>query len=486
MLTIMAKKELSNAQLEEIYLRCKADKNHIKSLDKRTTDALGAFIRKRGLKKHADQHACISWINWPQETMQRAYLIAANGYIARSIREYELDGADAAEVAIIRKFLMNKLAFNADKHVTEGIAPTDSREKIRAELSFAVTEGPCPEVNLVAARDAIRNAKNTLSLAVTSVNTLPDKIRKVAAIVMKQPKTVASQSLLSELSGMITDSEQKAAVIDRRIAELSLDEARLSCAITRDVPAELLELIPPQDNVHGFNRYCADNWGIIKDLTRRIYETPGYLDATVFFHGATKTREDADKLLMRIKDQLPYETAIFSDQGPMLIAPDLEDDQLKMKYIDSGDVFSKILDRAEQDNKIVGKITGKKMTMSRKKMIIDEFKKDPKKVVTTRKSRKEGKKVDVSGLNTYAESAKGWVSNLSGPTIDLDDEQEIIDEVLASDEFVEEVVEETVYGTAVDVAPIAIMGMNAEGGFEKVDVAFDIPAEYTIEANMKR
>lgn len=478
----MAKKELSNAQLEELYLRLKEDKNLVKTLDQKTANALGSFIRKRGLKKKPDQFACISWINWAQESMQRAYLLAANGYISRSIREYELDGADAGEVAIIKKFFENKLGFNADKHVTEGIAPTDSREKVRADLGFAKAEGPCPEVNLVAARDAIRNAKNTLKLASESVKTIPDKIREVAAAILKGPKTFTTQTVLAALSRSITEAEQKAAVIDRRIAELNIDEARLSCAISRDVPAELLELIPPQDNVHGFNRYCADNWGIIKDITRRVYETPGYLDATIFFHGAASTHEAADKLLMRLREQLPYETAIFADNAPTLIAPDLEDDQMKMKYIDQSDVFTKILDRAEQDNKIVSKITGKKMVNSRKKIIIDEFKKNPKKVATTRKARKEGKKVDVSGLNNYADSAKGWVSNLTGPTIDLDDEQEIIDDVLNSDEFADEVV----YGDAVDVAPIAIMGMNSEGKFEKVDVAFDIPAEYTIEGNLNK
>jgi hypothetical protein len=500
----MAKKELSNAQLEEIYLRVKEDKNFVKTLDQKTVNALMTFIRKRGLKSKAEQFACISWINWAQESMQRAYLLAANGYIARSIREYELDGADAAEVAVIRKFLGSKLGFNADKHVTEGIAANDSREKIRNELGFAINEGPSESFNPIAARDAIRNARNTLKLAAESTAKIPDQIRTVAATILKSPKTVASQSVLRELSQAITDAEQRSAVINRRIAELTADEARLSCAITRDVPAELLELIPPQDNVHGFNRYCADNWGMIKDITRRVYETPGYLDATIFFHGAAKSREDADKLLIRLRDQLPYETAIFADNGPTLIAPDLEDDQLKMKYVDQGDVFTKILDRAEQDNKIASKITGKKMVTSRKKIVIDEFKKNPKKLADARKSRSEGKKIDVSGLNGYAESAKGWVSNLSGPSVTLDDEQEIIDEVLRDETFVEtstvetvetvetpavetvETDDEIVYGDAVDCAPIGVFGMNAEGKLEKIDVAFDIPAEYTIEGNMKK
>lgn len=472
----MAKKELTNAELEALYEKYRADKKFVKSLDAKTTVALANFIKKRGLKEKADQYACISWINWPEETMQRAYLLAANGYIARSIREYELDGGDAGKLAIIKEFFQTKLGFNADKHVTEGISKEETAEKIRADLGFATAEGPCTEVNLIAARDAIRSAKNTLKLASESTSKIQDLI--VAAtkavgglppLVQKSKTTVAA---LSELSSILSSAEQREAVINRRIDELARDEARLSCAISENVTDDLLKMIPPQDNVHGFNRYVADNWGSIKEITRRVYEVPGYMDATLFFHGAAKTLEDAQKFMMKLRGQLPYGAAIFTDQGPTLIAPDLEDEQMKLRYIDKNDVFSKILDRAEADNKIVEKITQKKVVASRKKIIIDEFKKNPKKLEEVRKRRQAGEKVDVSGLNAYAKDAGGWVNGYTGPSVTIDDEQEIIDEII--------------YGDAVDVAPIAIMGMNSEGNFEKIDVAMDIPAEYTIEDTLAK
>lgn len=477
----MTKKELSVEYLEDLYVRAKADPKLIKSLDADTVTSLLSFIKKRGLKAKADQYACISWINWQEEAMQRAYLLAANGYISRSIREYELDGADASEVATLKKFFVGKLGFNADKHVTEGIAPTETKEGLRAELGFAAAEGPSSEVNLIASRDAIRSARNTLKVAAESTAGITDVIRSVAEVISRLPASVQKSttivSAINDLSLRLDDADKKSAVITRRINELSGDEARLSCAITQDVTADLLNMIPPQDNVHGFNRYCSDNWGSIKELTRRVYEVPGYMDATLFFHGATNTADDADKFLMRIRGQLPYGAAIFADNGPTLIAPDLENDQLKMKYIDQGDVFTKILDRAEKDQKIVEKITGKKTRDSRKKIIIDEFKKNPRKLSEVRKQRKEGKKVDASGLNTYASEASGWVSGYKGPSVTIDDEQEIIDEVLAEGGIEDDIV----YGDADGVAPIGIMGMNAAGEFEKVDVALEIPSEYAIE-----
>lgn len=478
----MTKKELSAAHLEDLYYRVKADPKLIKSLDVDSVTSLLSFIKKLGLKAKAEQYACISWINWQEEAMQRAYLLAANGYISRSIREYELDGADAAEVATLRKFFSDKLGFNADKHVTEGIAPTETKDSIRRELGFAVAEGPCETVNLIAARDAIRSAKNTLKVAVESTSTLEKLIRSIAETISRLPAQLQKSTItaVDELSVQLKLAEQKGAVITRRLDELAQSEARLSCAITQDVTADLLNVIPPQDNVHGFNRYCADNWGSIKEITRRVYEVPGYLDATIYFHGATRTAEEADKFLMRIRSQLPYGAAIIADNGPTLIAPDLENEQMKMKYIDQGDVFTKILDRAEQDQKIVEKITGKKTRDSRKKIIVDEFKKNPRKLSEVRQQRKAGKKVDASGLNAYAADATGWVNGYKGPSVSLDDEQEIIDEVLGTME------DDTIYGYADGVAPIGIMGMNAAGEFEKIDVALDIPEEYAIEDTLAK
>lgn len=330
----MTKKELSVEYLEDLYVRAKADPKLIKSLDADTVTSLLSFIKKRGLKAHPDQYACISWINWPEETMQRAYLIAANGYISRSIREYELDGADEAEVATLKRFFVKKLGFNADRHVTEGIAQTETKEGLRSELGFGVSEGPSTEVNLIAARDAIRSARNTIKLA--SESNLEGLVRSIATTISRLPSATQKslEPVIDELTVQLNSAEQKSAVLARRINELNADEARLSCAISQDVTADLLNVIPPQDNVHGFNRYCADNWGSIKEITRRVYEVPGYMDATLFFHGATNTAEEADKFLMRIRGQLPYGAAIFADNGPTLIAPDLENDQLRLKYID--------------------------------------------------------------------------------------------------------------------------------------------------------
>lgn len=455
----MSKKELSREQIEDLIVKAKVDPHITKQWPDNVAIQVYAYMRKRGLLPENTTYGVISYINWKDELMQRFYLLAVNAYIGRSIKELELnESMPAEEIAVVKKFFNEKLCFNAYKHVEEGLEPGVTREEIVKSLGFQLNNGYPTGFSdslteeqrgvLSSARDSIRAARNAVK----------------------------------ECQRVISNTSAHYDVLTRRLADIDAMNSKLSNLLgdNSERVLEMLNHIPPVDNIHYFNRFCSDNWSVLRELTSKTFNVPKDMELTLWFHGASNTESGARTLLKQIHNQCTFGAIIIGNKAPALIAPDLEPEEATVRFDASNDLINKIIDRAEKDQKIVEKITKKKIRSGRKKAILDEFKKDPNKREKTKTDRKQGVKTDVTGLREYARSV-GKFRPGNDTTIDSDEEQEIVDEVLKETE--EDNSGDNVCSVdAEDCKPIAVFGMNSEGKFDKVDVHFQIPDSMSFEA----
>jgi len=445
----MTKKELSNEQLEELIELASVDASVATTWSDTTSAQVLSYMRKRGVMHKSNQWACITHINWPEALMQRFYLLAANAYIDRAVKEYRMSGQPDEECRIIEKFFREKLCFNADKHVTDSFdhdveANVSIRKQVITDLGFAETNSlPAESAEaltkeqkslLTAARDSIRSAKN----------------------------------VAVRVKGMTSDSSIRD-VLQRRVVDLETSNARISNILGDESRAVLdaLNVVPPVDNVHYFNRYCSDNYNALRKMTSLVYNVPDDMETTIWFHGASDTLSGAERFLEKIHKQCTYGANIIGNGAPTLIAPDLCTKETERKYGSNTDIMSSILDRAEQDQKVIQKITKKKQRDNRKKIILDDFKKNPQKKTQAMTARSQGKQVP-SSLGEYSRLA-GQFRPGNDNDIGSDDENEIIDEIIQSEN-----------------KPIRILGMHGDGTFGSVEAVFDIPDEFALEGTASK
>lgn len=449
----MTKKELTNERIEELIVAARADPSVVNTWTDDVAVTVMSYMRKRGIIQKSDQWACISFINWPESLMQRFYLVAVNAYIARALREYRIGGAPESDCMAVEKFFAEKLKFNAEKHVLDGLDKKMSREDLIADLGFSVespglNNGSINNTNiltkeqvslLTAARDSVRSAKNVAEL----------------------------------VRNTVTDSGRKD-VLTRRIDALEVSNARLTNILGSDALNDALENIPPVDNIHYFNRFCSDNYASLRKLTSTVYNVPEDMETTVWFHGAASSISEIERFQGKIYKECSYGAYILGNGAPTLIAPDLIPEEANRKY-GNIDVMNDILDRAERDQNIAQKITKKKAKDTRKKVILDDFKNNPKKRQAAINARKNGTKFDASGITSYNRAAASFRPG-NDADIDSDEEQEIIDDIIAEETSTE------VQGVQEGNKPIRILGTDASGNFGEVECTFDIPDEYSFEA----
>lgn len=461
----MTKKELTNERIEDLIVAASNDPSIVNTWTDDVAVTVMSYMRKRGIIQKSDQWACISYINWAESLMQRFYLIAVNAYIARSLREYRIGGASEADCMAVEKFFAEKLKFNAEKHVLDGLDPKLSREKLVNDLGFdfaAANNEHSAETGvltkeqvslLTAARDSIRSAKNVAEL----------------------------------VRSTISDSGRKD-VLTRRIDALELSNARITNILGSDALNDALENIPPIDNVHYFNRFCSDNYAGLRKLTSAVYNVPEDMETTVWFHGAANSLAEIERFQGKIYKECSYGAYILGNGAPTLIAPDLVPEEANRKY-GNIDVMNDILDRAERDQNIAQKITKKKAKDTRKKVILDDFKKNPNKKAAAIRARKANAKFDASGITSYNRAAASFRPG-NDADVDSDEEQEIIDEIIGAggNEVNEtESTEEGINnGTQEGNKPIRILGTDASGSFGAVECTFDIPDEYSFEASASK
>lgn len=461
----MTKKELTNERIEDLIVAASNDPSIVNTWTDDVAVTVMSYMRKRGIIQKSDQWACISYINWAESLMQRFYLVAVNAYIARSLREYRIGGAPEADCMAIEKFFAEKLKFNAEKHVLDGLDKKMSRETLVGNLGFdsraANNEYSNASANateltkeqtslLTAARDSVRSAKNVAEL----------------------------------IRSNISDSGRKD-VMTRRIADLELSNARLTNILGSDALNDALENIPPIDNVHYFNRFCSDNYAGLRKLTSAIYNVPEDMETTIWFHGAANSLAEIERFQGKIYKECSYGAYILGNGAPTLIAPDLVPEEANRKY-GNIDVMNDILDRAERDQNIAQKITKKKAKDTRKKVILDDFKKHPNKKAAAIKARKANAKFDASGITSYNRAAASFRPG-NDADIDSDEEQELIDEIIGA-EGVNEVEDNEGISEGVQEGnkPIRIIGTDASGSFGAVECTFDIPDEYSFEASASK
>lgn len=444
----MTKKELTKERIEELIIAARVDPSIVNTWTDDVAVTVMSYMRKRGIIQKSDQWACISFINWPEMLMQRFYLVAVNAYIARAVREYRIGGAPEADCIAVEKFFAEKLKFNAEKHVLDGLDKNKTKEQIVNELGFGpnntVTDEETNSLTkeqvslLTAARDSVRSAKNIAEL----------------------------------VRGTTTDSGRRD-VLTRRIDALEVSNARLTNILGGHGLDDALENIPPVDNVHYFNRFCSDNYASIRKLTSVVYDVPEDMETTLWFHGAAGSLGDIERFQAKIYKECNYGAYIVGNGAPTLIAPDLIPEEANRKY-GNIDVMNDILDRAERDQNIAQRITKKKARDTRKKVILDDFRKNPKKRQAALAAKNAGKKFDSSDITTYNKASASFRPGNTGD-IDSDDEQEIIDEIIGS-ETPEEIVDES-------NKPIRILGTDSDGNFGEVECKFNIPDEYSFEAS---
>jgi len=457
----MTKKELTNAEIEELIERADENPDIVKTWSDKTSVKVYSYLRKRGIAQKSSQYACMTFINWPESLMQRFYLVAANAYIDRAITEHRMNGAPEAECEVIENFFRKKLCFNGAKHVMDGLDEGTTREKIIEELGISASSdisGEAPQQLtkeqkslLTATRDSIRSAKNIIELVI----------------------------------GQISNDTSRRDVLKRRLEELQLANARISNMLgdtSRDV-LKALDCLPPVDNVHYFNRFCSDNYEHIRKLTSLAYNVPDDMETSIWFHGAADTLPKIEKFQKDIHKQCSLGAFILGNAGVTHIAPDLEPQESERKYGSNTDVISSMIDAAEKSQNIVEKIVKKNIKDSRKKVILDDFKKSPSMRKKAVMARKAGKKFDATGISNYTRLAGAFRPH-NMADLDSDDEQEIVDELIAEnkDEFVDTQEEEIDEGTK----PIRVLGIGADGQFGEVDVKFDIPDEFAFEASAAR
>lgn len=465
----MAKRELTNKELDELAEKIFARPELVKELSEDTLLQFNRFRRTRGFIKPT-QWACLSFINWEERLMQRLYLTAANGYIFRALEDYRKD-IDASspeaiqermnECIIIEKFLNDKLFYNPDKHVRSSAEDIDKEELIEniltasgRELSKSSTDAEqvssVPHsVNIKVAYDAIRNASNVLKTVTKSLEPVNKDDPNDPMILFKE----------------------KHDVLTRRLHDLNVSGARIAASMKpelRETLKGLLDHAPPDDNVHFFDRYISENFADLKEITSAIFNVPKDMGASIWFHGATGSLAETEKFMQKIHKELAYGAVIASNGGLVGLAPDLEQQDVIRQY-NNVDVMTNILDRAEEDQKIISKITKKKARRARKKAILDDFKKSgvPKNIK------------DPLGLKEYLHGATQFRDiNGSSTLITEEDNEEIVKEVLAEQGV-------TLEDTQEDdgMSTFRVMGMDSSGNFGEVDIRCHVPDEYAMEAN---
>lgn len=450
------KKELTNQELEDLIEAASVDANITKTWNNSTAVAVKSYMRKRGVLQKSDTWAAFSFINWSEHLMTRFYLLAVNAYIGRAIKEEELDGKmSLQELEAVKKFFGERLCFNAYKHVSEGLDVDISKEDLRKELGFGADDRSTvsdltkdQRSTLTMTRDSIRSARNTLEL---SLEQIPKK-------------------------------GPQADVLKRRIKELNEQAAKINNLLGSSdrVTLDALENVPPMDNVHGFNKFCADNWSNLRHITKRVYNVPGDMEVTLWFHGAANSLEKIMKFQEKINKECTFGAEIIGNGAPTLIAPDLIPEQANEKFNSSDysrDIISKYIDRAEEDNKIVHKIIDKKVRTGRKKIVIDDFKKNPEKLKKALAIKRAGKKQEtVSGVNEYNRLVTSFRPG-NNDILSEEQEREIIDEVLESNEL-----DDLKRSLPEDeCVPIRILGQTASGEFGEIEQRFAIPDEMSVE-----
>lgn len=463
----MAKKELTNQQLEDLIEEAVINPSITNNWSLETSVAVRSYMRKRGVLQKSDTWASFSIINWPERVMTRFYLLAVNAYIGRAIKEFELDGGSSQDLKILNDFFTDRLCFNAYKHVREGLDKDISKESLREELSFAKNDRVSSEESdsltkeqksiLAGTRDSIRSAKNTIELAL----------------------------------GQIPKRGSQADVLRRRIEELDNQSAKINSFLgnTNRAIEDALENIPPMDRVHGFNKFCADNWSQLRHLTCRVYDVPDNMETTIWFHGAANSLEKILKFQEKINKECTFGAEVIGNGAPTLIAPDLLPDEANQKFNGSDyarDMISKYIDRAERDNKIVHEIMNKNARRGRKKMILDDFKQNPDKKKAALDLRKSGKKQNaVTGVNEYNRLVGSFRPG-NDKILNEEEERELIDEILDEDPNVQDILENSEKDErsmpADECLPIRILGDDGTGNMGEVDVHFAIPDSMSVEA----
>lgn len=496
----MTKKELTNAELEELIEKADENPDIILTWPEKTVIKVQSYMRKRGVMQHSNQYACLTFINWPENLMQRFYLVAANAYIDRAITEHRMNGAPEAECEILENFFRKKLCFNGAKHVMDGLDEGVTREKIISELNISPSSdisGVTPQQLtkeqksvLMATRDSIRSAKNTLELVIGQlsndkhVRKLTDAKSTLEEIAKQTGTQKEFKDIIAAMNGAINGYENdhsRRDVMRRRLNELQGANAKVSNMLG-DASKEILkalECLPPVDNVHYFGRFCSDNYEHIRKLTALAYNVPDDMETSIWFHGAADSLQKIEKFQRDIHKQCSLGAFIIGNAGITHIAPDLEPKEAERKYGSNTDVVSSMIDAAEKSQNIVEKIVKKNIKDSRKKAILDDFKKNPAARKKAIAARKAGKKVDATGIGNYTKLVGTFRPNNSAD-LNSDDEQEIVDEIIKeSGEDVDEIIDE-------GVKPIRVLGIGADGQFGEVDVKFDIPDEFAFEASAAR
>lgn len=497
----MTKKELSNAELEELIELADADPNVVNTWSEKTVIKVYSYMRKRGVLQKSNQYACMTFINWPEYLMQRFYLVAANAYIDRAITEHRMNGAPETECEILENFFRKKLCFNGAKHVMDGIDVGITREKVIEEMNIAESNdqsGSVPQLLtkeqksiMTATRDSIRSAKNVIELVVGQLSNdksfveLVEAKNKAEALLVQTGNNKTIKEIVGAMDNVInryTNDSARRDVMRRRLDELQLANAKISNMLgdsSRDI-LKVLDFLPPVDNIHYFNRFCSDNYEHIRKLTSLAYNVPDDMETTIWFHGAADTLPKIEKFQQAIHKQCSLGAIIVGNAGATHIAPDLEPQESERKYGSATDVISSMIDAAEKSQNIVEKIVKKNIKDSRKKVILDDFKKNPVMRKKALMARKAGNKFDATGISNYTRLV-GTFRPHNMADLDSDDEQEIVDELITEnpeDFNAEDEHDEQDEGTK----PIRVLGIGADGQFGEIDVKFDIPDEYAFEA----
>lgn len=461
----MAKRELTNKELDELAEKIFARPELVKELSEDTLLQFNKFRRTRGFIKPT-QWACISFINWEERLMQRLYLTAANGYIFRALEDYRKD-IDASspeamqermnECTIIEKFLNDKLFYNPDKHVRSSAEDLDKDILIESILTSSGKELSSEDATVV---DSPTNIKVAYDAIKNAVNVLKTVTKSLEATSPEDPMQLF---------------KEKHDVLVRRLHDLNVSGARIAASMKpelRKTLKGLLDHAPPDDNIHYFDRYISENFTDLKEITSAIFNVPKDLGSSIWFHGATGSLVETEKFMHKIHKELAYGAVIASNGGLVGLAPDLEQKDVVRQY-NNVDVMTNILDRAEEDQKIISKITKKKARRARKKAILDDFKKSG-----TPKNIK-----DPLGIKEYLHGATQFRDiHGSSSLITDEDNEEIVKEVLAE----QGVTLEDNADEDPSMSTFRIMGMDSSGNFGEVDIKCHIPDEYAMEANAGR
>lgn len=377
----------------------------INNLDNDQLIELGKYLNPAG-NVISEKHSFInvSLINTRDEYIKKLLMTALVGYVYRTAKEYEpedelaacdkkyadlLDrmkrgGAAEEEIAevgkqqlaehklivdtcrkLVTKFLDRNFQYNPDRHILSAHsvdAATDDPERNDARIKEI-----CKQAELAPAVESKLSSK-----VPATYNYLRENLMAAYQEILSAQEAIKAATN-TMLDPTIDIADKKSILLKKYMAlnKITADMKKLVDPISAADTVEACRVEPPKDVFHHFQRYYANHFEQLRDITRVFYAEKPDLEFAVIYYDTYKTEAEAIEARNQQLNDLKFEVSTISNQGTTLLGPFKENRSRVDYYNKHTEVLKRMHEQLELDHKLGKDLMEKKVKNQKKKNIAE-------------------------------------------------------------------------------------------------------------------